>query len=428
MERINEPKNYTKEQYTVKNILNDKFDAGIINYWWATANYGALLTGYALRQVLLKFNRSSRLIDNKSMNIKKDAAYKKTFNHKFAEKYLLTTKACINDTDFCSLNLQTKIFITGSDQVFCPKWMKPHFDKYFLNFTDIDAKKIAVSASFGVNKEELSKNNSEDIIQKMKQSLKSFDLISVREKSGVEICKDLFDVQAEWIIDPVFILEKIEYDKLIKNASLNFKDKIVSYVLDTNKNYKKAYKYFKNIYNTDIIETANSDITAEDWLSSIKNCKFLITDSFHGLCFAIIFNKPFICISNKIRGAARFESILEMLGIENQCISSVDEIYQKDCIFKVDYEKVNQNIEKERQKGLNFLNRALNLPSGKEKEKTECRMRYLENLVSDLEKQANLKYQIKKTLWELWLIIFHKFLPEPIKNLIRFIRDLGKCK
>ena len=295
--------------------------------------------------------------------------------------------------------------------------------QYLLDFTNIDKKKIAFSASFGVDKEQFLKETSRETIDKMNISLKSFDLISVREKSGIEICKDLFNVKAEWIIDPVFIMNKSNYDELIKNSTKDFSNKIVSYVLDTNKEYKKAYKYFSKKYNSKIIELADSNESIENWLASIKSCKFLITDSFHGMCFAIIFNKPFICITNKERGATRFESILEMLNIENQCINNINEIFEKDCIFKIDYTKVNQRIEKEAKKGLYFLQKALEAPIGKKEEKIEAKMQFLENKVCKLEKEATLKYQIKKKLWNLWLIIFHEYLPNPIKNIIRFVRD-----
>ena len=112
------------------------------------------------------------------------------------------------------------------------------------------------------------------------------------------------------------------------------------------------------------------------------------------MCFAIIFNKPFICITNKERGATRFESILEMLNIENQCINNINEIFEKDCIFKIDYTKVNQRIEKEAKKGLYFLQKALEAPIGKKEEKIEAKMQFLENKVCKLEKEATLKYVV----------------------------------
>lgn len=399
--------------------MNTKSNIYISNYWW-TENYGATLTAYALQLLVPQ----SVLCNNKDkILLLKQEKFDKNFSQNFAKRCLNYTSLLLSYKDYYSLLKNSRIFITGSDQVFRASSLSSKlYSQNFLDFVEPYQKKIAFSASFAVNKEDFLKETSSNLIEKMKKSLQSFDFISVREKSGVEICKEVLGVDAEWIIDPVFILEKAKYDKLINNATKDYSNKIVSYVLDNNKSYDKAYRHFEKQYGSKVVKLADSNESVENWLSAIKNCKLFVTDSFHGLCFALIFNKPFICISNKSRGAARFDSILEMLNIENQCINSIDETYTKDCIFKVDYEKVNQRIEEERQKGLAFLQKALESPIGKFEEKQAVRTQYLEETVCKLEQQANLKYQIKKELWNLWLIIFHKYLPEPVKNIIRKIR------
>ena len=391
----------------------------IFNFWWVS-NYGALLTAYAIQSLINKLDYNPLLIDN---SYRHNNLISENFAKNFEQRYLKTSNKVFLYNDFNNLNKKSNIFITGSDQILRPIAARERLTQYLQDFVSIDSKKITMSASFAVDKKTLLEETDSQILEKMKTSLKSFDFVSVREKSGVEICKDLFDIDAEWIIDPVFIMNKSNYDELIKNSTKDFSNKIVSYVLDPNKEYEKAYKYLEKKYNKKILKTAYSNTSVENWLASIKNCEFLITDSFHGMCFAIIFNKPFICITNKKRGATRFESILEMLNIENQCINNINEIYEKDCIFKIDYEKVNRRIEEEAQRGLNFLKKALESPVGKKEEKIEVKMQFLENKVYELEKEATLKYQIKKELWNLWLIIFHKYLPSPIKNLIRFVRN-----
>ena len=403
----------------------------ILNYWWA-ANYGANLTAYALQQLIY----NSVLIDNSDW-LQRLQESKFKFHIDFSKKFLLTTPVYRKVSDFLKINNLAKTFIVGSDQVFRILYIQKKRYEYFLDFADANSKKIAFSASFGVDKEKVLKEADDKTIRQMKASLQSFDFVSVREKSGVEICRDLFNVNAEWIIDPVFILEIDKYIDLIKNSTIDYSGKIVSYIFEKNKKYPKAYKYIEKKYNTKVVETADSNISIENWLASIKNCKFLITDSFHGMCFAIIFNKPFICISNKQRCTARFESILEMLNIDYQCIDSIDEIYKKDCIFKIDYEKVNKRIKEERQRGLDFLKKALDAPAGKFKEKQEVRTMFLEEKICELELQGRLniifhKYLwnlwliiFHKYLWNLWLIIFHKYLPEFLKNIIRKLRDLN---
>ena len=391
----------------------------IFNFWWVS-NYGALLTAYAIQFLINELEYDPLLIDN---SYRHNSLISEIFAKNFKQRYLKTSNRVYLYSDLNNLNKKSNIFITGSDQILRPIAARERLSQYLQDFVSIDSKKITMAASFAVDKKTLLEETDFQILEKMKTSLKSFDFVSVREKSGVEICKDLFDIDAEWIIDPVFIMNKFNYDKLIKNSTKDFSNKIVSYVLDPNKKYNKAYKYLEKKYNRKILKTAYSNTSVENWLASIKNCEFLITDSFHGMCFAIIFNKPFICITNQKRGATRFESILEMLNIENQCINDINEIYEKDCIFKIDYEKVNRRIAEEAQRGLDFLKKTLEAPVGKKDEKMEAKMQFLENKVYELEKEATLKYQIKKELWNLWLIIFHKYLPSPIKNVIRFVRN-----
>ena len=113
-----------------------------------------------------------------------------------------------------------------------------------------------------------------------------------------------------------------------------------------------------------------------------------------------------------------------MLSIDYQCINNINEIYERNCIFKVNYDVVNKRIVEERQRGLDFLNRALEAPVQVTPEKVEARMKYLEHKVCELEQQATLKYQIKNELWNLWLVIFHKYLPTPVKKVIRTLRKM----
>lgn len=400
----------------------------IINFWH-TNNYGANLTAFALQNVLQQLGFENELVNN-SLNIN-EIRLKKCFGFDFQKQHLITTKPVAQSADV--LNSYCEIFITGSDQVFRPIYTQNKLEQYMLDFATPNKKKIAFSASFGVDKEQFIKENPPEIIEHMKNSLKSFDFISVREKSGVEICRDLYDIDAEWIIDPVFILDKSKYDELIENDDKKilkqvqndnntiYTDKIVAYVLDTSKEYKKAYKYLSKKYNKKVVETANSNISVESWLKSIRDCELFITDSFHGMCFALIFNKPLICLANKSRGRARFDSICEMLGVKNQCIESISEVLQKDCVFKVDYDKVNQRIAVERQRGLDFSKMVLETPVKIKQEKIDVRMKYLENRVVELERNINITFVLKQKIWNLWKKFFYS-LPVSIQEIIRKIR------
>ena len=93
-------------------------------------------------------------------------------------------------------------------------------------------------------------------------------------------------------------------------------------------------------------------------LWAIKNAELVITDSFHACVFSILFNKPFVCLGNKSRGNARFESLLGMFGLRNRV---VDEISKLEGVFKtpIDWNQVNGIIKQQRKKSMFFLERAL---------------------------------------------------------------------
>lgn len=395
-----------------------KKNAYTLNYWYGS-NYGATLTSYALYKLLEQLGLNPSLVNN--MNDIEEAVQNKMFSQKFLKNFNII-KNINSYRNLKAINNPQSLFLTGSDQVFRPYLTGKKLDQFLLDFVDETSLKIAISASFGVDKEQFLKETSREIIAKMKKSFESFDVISVREKSGVEICKDLFGVNAELIIDPVFIFDKQNYINIANKSKKDYSNTIATYIFSKDKQYKNVYKNFEKRYNAKVIELAFKNIALEDWLSAILNSKLVITDSFHGICFCLIFNKPFICPANGMTAYTRFDSLFKMLNIQNQTVS-VNDILKKNCIFKIDYEKLNQRIEEERRHGLEFLQKVINMPYGKLEKKLAVRTKYLEDRVSELESQANLKYQIKKELWNLWLIIWHKYLPEPVKTVVRLMRD-----
>ena len=372
-----------------------------LNFWHATKNYGANMTAFALQRVLEKLGFDAELVNNR---IDLDAkAYKNTSVVKFFKKYLK-----INSDKPSAVNLlndSSQIFIAGSDQIFRPRYTDDKMQEYLLDFVKPEFKKLAFAASFGLNKTKFLEETPEDVIAKMRLSLRSFDFVSVREKSGVEICRDVFGIDAQWVIDPVFILDKSCYEDLIKNSTVDYTGKLVSYVLDKPEGYSNACQYLSDKYNSECVELSDSGLPVENWLAAIKNCKILLTDSFHGVCFAIIFNKPFICLSNKTRGGARFESIFEMLGIKDESIQSYDEILRKNCIFNVDYECVNEKIAREAEKGIEVLKTALNTPVKINNEKIAVRRNFLETELLRVRDEATIKFQLKKVRWRIFCIL-----------------------
>lgn len=390
----------------------------IINFSYERLNYGAVLTAYAISKILeINFNLKPLLPDNISPFFRV-AGWKYRFLLPFKQKYLNMSKPKTKREHFIELNGICDTFLVGSDQVFRPIYAKNCLYQFFLNFVEPSKKKISISASFGVTKEKFLEESDNITLSKIKESLKSFDFVSVREKSGVEICKDIFNVDAEWIIDPVFILDKSYYEKIAATSLKDFNNKIISYIINK-KNNTKVVEMYRGKNNVEIVELYKSKMPMEDWLNAIKNCKLLITDSFHAACFAIIFNKPFICTVNPHTGIARYESIFEMLQIKNQLITSEISELSDNYIFKIDYDNVNKLIEKERQKGLDFLTKAFDSEPAKLREKQEV----YEKFLAEMKLEKRIYNNLKEFFWICWLFIFHNLLPEIIKNKIRKLKN-----
>lgn len=396
--------------------MKNKQKAYILNYWWVN-NYGAIITAYALQELLKKHDFNPIFIDN---SVFEQRLHENKFNFaiSFAKKYFNYTKHCNKYSDFKQLCKEDSIFISGSDQVFNPVIAGDRIYEFLQCFAG-NNKKIAFSASFGVDKNKFQNMLDDNLRELFNSALKSFDFLSVRETSACEICNDLFNTKAEHVIDPVFLIEDKDYYTLIANQDeYKYKDKVVSYFLEPVTN-----EYPKYYHNEKILNLAYSNISVEEWLCAIKDCKLLITNSYHGVCFAVIFNKPFICIAEKERQRTRFDSLFKTLNIINQCVDNPSKIIEENSIFKINYGIINEKLNTIRHEQLKLIKEVLSKPKVQKQEQDNVKLVYLEKKINDEEKYCDLKYQIKKELWNLWLVIFHKYLPEPIKTIIRLARN-----
>lgn len=263
---------------------------------------------------------------------------------------------------------QFDAIVVGSDQV----WRSRLCDvpMYMLNFTKkINLKRLAYAASFG--KADVNEYTSYTL-KKTKKLIKNFDAISVREDSGVEICKNIFKVKATHVLDPTMLLNRDEYEKLIIQDSKDIvksNGELFVYVLDENKEKKNIISYIsknKKMKPFSVLATKEKVEALRrkekwvmpgisQWLKSFVDSKFVVTDSFHGTIFSILFNKPFITIINKQRGATRFYSLLKMFNLENRLVESVeglDLVLEED----IDYNEVMTILNKKKIESESFLN------------------------------------------------------------------------
>ena len=339
-----------------KNSSNQT-DYLIINFWDSTFNYGAMLTAYAMQEMVKDFGFNAKLL-NTGEKVQY-SWYRGSHLEDFSSKYLNTTNP-LSYKETIEFAKKLKGVIIGSDQVLRLAMIRGFFNKYLVNFAGDDVQKIAFSPSFGLDKKEfLSKQKiKQDELEFMKNSLKSFDYLSCRELQGLEIYKDLFDLDADMLLDPVFLIDKEKYVEIAKTSSLDVDGKIFSYILRENE-YRNAYSFLSEKLNAEILEIDVKVNPTQDWLNGIINSKFVITDSFHCACFAIIFNKPFICVSSEDGGASRLYSLFEILGINGTFVTKLDELYSLNYPIDIDYKKVNIALNEQRNRCLDIVQKVL---------------------------------------------------------------------
>lgn len=255
-------------------------------------------------------------------------------------------------------NYKCNMFLLGSDQCLRDKFvsgMNYHSLMYWVS----DSKYKAIYAgSFGVDKYVGDK----EFIKKSAALLSRMNRISVREKSGCDIIETVFRLSAEFVADPVFLNDKEFYREFSKDFVGKFPSKYVCmYFLDMNVEREQFVDSLHSVFDKKYIYLDRQqidnpykgkkdyylDFTNEEWVAAISDSDFFITDSFHGVCFALILEKQFCVLHNKWqwRGIERLESILNYLGLEDRLCKSVEEYREKKLYDKkIDYFAVNKKL------------------------------------------------------------------------------------
>ena len=200
---------------------------------------------------------------------------------------------------------------------------------------------------------------------------KLFDAISVREDSGIALCKEHLGVDAIHVLDPTLLLEKDDYIKLVEKAKEPVSNgNLFCYILDNNETIKNGIQYIEQTLslNSFQVKAKNDKCTLKrgenikdhiipsptKWLRAFMDAEMVFTDSFHGCVFSIIFNKPFWVIGNKGRGNARFESLLKQFNLESRRFD-IKEIDNIDLTTPIDWDKVNTTKKELQKKSIDFI-------------------------------------------------------------------------
>lgn len=234
-------------------------------------------------------------------------------------------------------------FVVGSDQVWRPRYNTGHLSNLFLDFAEGQkVKRIAYAASLGTDVWEFGASQTVQCAALAKQ----FDAISVREASGVTLCKNYLGVDATHLLDPTLMLEAEYYLSLCSGNEHPQGDYIAVYTLDYTKQKMALLKEVSRQLGCPLHLigrfTKKGYPSIESWLEGIAHAKYVITDSFHGTVFSTIFQKQFVTLGNAARGNSRFDSLFATLGIgkERQC-NEADTIVR---LLKksIDYNNINK--------------------------------------------------------------------------------------
>lgn len=329
----------------------------IFNYWWSPLDgHGASLTALALYMLVKNMKYAPCLIKTVYSGTEEDAQAGRHF--RFIERYAnISERNYRTHEEYQTLNEEYTHFIVGSDQVFRIEWVT---NEWFLPAIMDSKNKIAMSASFGTDTLQVSEKR----LMEIKNYVARIPSISLRELDGKETFIKYFGVRQDlvWIMDPVFLVDKGLYFQLEEQskikATYSHKKFIFLYILDMQDEISYLRERLSNIYHTEIIEDSEN-ITAEDFLWLVDNSEFIVTDSYHGMCFSLIYNKPFYGLYNILRGTSRIRTLKEIFQIRTNLLE-IEDIMQ--CDWKIpciNYGAINSTISTQANRGKAWLKEKL---------------------------------------------------------------------
>lgn len=274
-------------------------------------------------------------------------------------KYLKMTERCESHDDL--KNLRADAFITGSDQVWGPMMNGRYDSAYFLKFVHSRSRKLAYAASFGKTKFD------EGTVSAYKSMLAEYDKIAVRENSAVELLHSwgLHNCIGQ-VLDPTLLLDMNEWKKLLVKEDDAKKYAGKKYILVYQiHNDPKLSDYAKRLSSHTGMELLRVNPMLHqirrggkfvccpdlrEFLALIDNATCIVTDSFHGTCFAINFGKQFIEILPNNATGTRNQSILQLTGLSERILRDFNDYSLVE--EKINYEKVWQILDEERKKSV----------------------------------------------------------------------------
>ena len=367
----------------------------VITFFQSQDNYGQLLQCYALQKILCKMGHKPYLIRfgfhqeffhwMKKRNLLTKSGRNATRHQlkllihpnknaldrgfdEFRKKHLTQSIRCYNSLAELQRNPpKARCYIAGSDQVWAQLLSNDDNRAFFLDFGPKTIKRVSYAPSFAV------KDYPDELKGKLAEQLGRFDAISVREQSGVRICKDV-GYEASLVLDPTLLIEAWHYRNLMIKPSISnycfvyhvnvysqedlYWDKFYSY--NENKNLKSVAVFANPASNVDMEFLQKAEYvypTIGQWLGYISEAEYVLTSSFHGLVFSLLFHKPFVVCLRKesvFAGNDRITTMMELLGLSDRIMSdgsSAENLIQK----PINWEHVDDVLRKKNEESISYL-------------------------------------------------------------------------
>lgn len=346
-------------------------------------NYGGILQNWALQQALMKlehepitidayqrYSTARYLFNSLRTVIKRMTGQKAHMPHpykgalrnelmgRFIEQRINKTRVMWHYKRSVVKKYGLEALVVGSDQVWRAMYNGDHLEDMYLRFAEgLELKRVAYAASFGVDQWDYTDEQTARCAALAQQ----MDAVSVRESSGVNLCRKYLNVEAQCVLDPTMLLEAEDYQPVIDSDWDGGEPFLAVYCLDITPE-KEAF--FDRLATTRGLKVRhysagwNSTLTVEQWLAMLRKAEIVVTDSFHGTVFSILFRREFYTLGNANRGNTRINGMLQPLGLETRLVIDLGaaDITSHD----IDWDKVHTALAAERKASMDFLANSLN--------------------------------------------------------------------
>lgn len=342
----------------------------ILTYHWED-NYGATMQAYATYKAVKALGHTPEFIDlrlpyNPPLKSRIVFGLKRHRFNSFRKKHFknLTEKTYWSVDELRKNPPHSDCYLVGSDQTWNPQIAKSLLPAFFLTFGDDKTRRVTYATSIGLNKWEKSPYISNEQIR---DSLSKFSCVLLREDSAIKITEEEFNKNASQVIDPVLLFPS--YPEL--TGEIKPSGEIISYKLINDEGfYDMAMEVAKDM-NLPIRSIgsvrkpkgyrASYPETVEDWIRRFAEASLVLTDSFHGTVFSLLYHKPFVIYIGDPNRITRIVSLLSQFGLQDRILTRYNSIedFKKKVKEPIDWSHVDEILAQCRDDSLKKLEDAL---------------------------------------------------------------------